>query len=427
MSEVVPLVEAHDDLIFGSKAVGLGQAARAGLPLPPGVALSGPVVEAVASGEAAAIEKVAELVRPLGGPLAVRSSAVDEDGAEASFAGQHLTLLNIRSADDVSSALREVWWSANSDSAITYRQRVGLFTRPSVGVVVQALLDPDSAGVMFTRNPIDGADERVIEASWGLGEAVVAGRVIPDHFRIDRSGHVLERTPGLKKLAIRTLPEGGTVEEEIPAEHTEQLCLDDDQLEELSRLAGRCEEVYGPARDIEWAFADGQLYLLQCRAITRAGPEERPVSGASVEVLRHTRLFGDLEKEEVQEIAVHFKERRFPQGETVIKEGSGGAAFYVIESGEATVTIGGEQRGTLKAGDYFGEIALIDEGVRMATITASTELVCHGLTLWEFRPLVEDNGVIGWRLLQTLAKELRAAEQTLASLRNPSRTPQATA
>jgi pyruvate,water dikinase len=427
MSEVVPLVEARDDSIFGSKAVGLGQAARAGLPLPPGVALSGPVVEAVASGESAAIEKVVELVRPLGGPLAVRSSAVDEDGAEASFAGQHLTLLNVPSAHDVSSALRAVWWSANSDSAITYRQRVGLFTRPSVGVVVQALLDPDSAGVMFTRDPIGGADERVIEASWGLGEAVVSGRVIPDHFRIDLSGHVLERTPGLKKLAIRTLPQGGTIEEEIAADLTEQLCLDDDQLEELSRLAGRCEEVYGVARDIEWAFADGQLYLLQCRAITGAGSEKRSVSGAPVEILRHTRLFGDLQKHELQEIAANFKERRFPQGETVIKEGSGGAAFYVIESGEATVTIGGEQRGTLKAGDYFGEIALIDEGVRMATITASTELVCYGLTLWDFRPLVEENGVIGWRLLHTLAKELRAAEQTLATLRDSSRSSEATA
>jgi phosphoenolpyruvate synthase/pyruvate phosphate dikinase len=203
------------------------------------------------------------------------------------------------------SAVREVWWSANSDSAITYRQRVGLFTRPSVGVVVQRLLDPASAEVMFTRNPIDGggrADER---GELGLGEAVVAGRVIPDHFRIDRSGHVLERTPGLKKLAIRTLPEGGTVEEEVSAELTGQLCLDEDQLVELSRPAGRCEEVYGPGRDIEWAFADGQLYLLQCRAITRAGSEERSVSGASVEILRHTRLFGDLEKYEVQEIAVH--------------------------------------------------------------------------------------------------------------------------
>jgi pyruvate,water dikinase len=197
---------------------------------------------------------------------------VDEDGATASFAGQHLTLLNVPSYDEVSSALREIWWSANSDSAITYRQRVGLFTRPSVGVVVQALLDPDAAGVMFTQNPITGADERVIEASWGLGEAVVAGLVIPDHFRLDRSGQVLERTPGLKKVAIRTLPEGGTFEQEVSPELAERLCIDDGQLAELNRLADLCEDVYGQARDIEWAFAEGQLYLLQCRAITRAGP-----------------------------------------------------------------------------------------------------------------------------------------------------------
>jgi pyruvate,water dikinase len=196
---------------------------------------------------------------------------VDEDGAEASFAGQHLTLLNVMSTDDLSSALREIWWSANSDSAITYRKRVGLFTRPSVGVVVQLLLDPEVAGVMFTQNPVTGADERVIEASWGLGEAVVAGRVIPDNYRVDRSGRVLQRTPGVKKIAIRTLPEGGTVEEEVASELVERLCLDDARVAALNRLAGRCEEVYGPARDIEWAFAGGELYLLQCRAVTRAG------------------------------------------------------------------------------------------------------------------------------------------------------------
>jgi len=268
--EVVPLLEAHDDSVFGSKAVGLGQAARAGLPLPPGIALSGPVVEAVASGHAPAIEQVDALARPLGGPLAVRSSAVDEDGAEASFAGQHLTLLNVPTCDDLPDALREIWWSANSDSAITYRQRVGLFTRPSVGVVVMSLLDPETAGVMFTRNPITGADERVIEASWGLGEAVVAGLVIPDNFRLDREGNVLERTPGLKKIAIRTRPEGGTLEDPVAPDLAEALCVDDAGLADLGRLAAKCEEVYGPDRDIEWAFADGQLYLLQCRAITRA-------------------------------------------------------------------------------------------------------------------------------------------------------------
>jgi pyruvate,water dikinase len=272
MRQAVPLVKAEDSAIFGSKAVGLGQAVRDGLPVPPGVALSGPIVEAVAAGDERAIKKVTKTVRPLGGPLAVRSSAVDEDGAEASFAGQHLTLLNVPSAGELTPALSEIWWSANSDSAISYRQRVGLFTRPSIGVVVQALLDPDTAGVMFTQNPITGADERVIEASWGLGEAVVAGQVIPDHYRVDRSGQVLERTPGLKKIAIRTLPQGGTVEEEVPAELVERLCLDDDQLVDLNRLAARCEDVYGLARDIEWAIAGGTLYLLQCRAVTRAGP-----------------------------------------------------------------------------------------------------------------------------------------------------------
>ena len=271
MKQVVPLAKARDDAVFGSKAVGLGDAARAGLPLPPGVALSGSIVEAVASGEERAIRKVAKSVRPLPRPLAVRSSAVDEDGADASFAGQHLTLLNVSSAEDVSEALREIWWSANSDSAITYRKRSNLFVRPSVAVVVQALLDADVAGVMFTRNPITGADERLIEASWGLGEVVVAGRVIPDHFRLDRSGEVLERTPGQKKVAVRTLPEGGTAEEDVAPELVERLCVDDDQLAELNRLADRCEEVYGPARDVEWAFAGGELYLLQCRAVTRAG------------------------------------------------------------------------------------------------------------------------------------------------------------
>jgi pyruvate,water dikinase len=272
VNRVVSLEKAHDHAIFGSKAVGLGQAARAGLQLPPGVALSGSVVEAVAAGEKRAIKKVAKSVRPLRGPLAVRSSAVDEDGAEASFAGQHLTLLNVPSSEELGSALREIWWSANSDSAITYRQRVGLFTRPSIGAVVQALLDPEVAGVMFTKNPINGADERVIEAAWGLGEAVVAGRVIPDHYRVARSGEVLERTPGVKKVAIRTLPDGGTVEEDVPPEVVERLSLDDDQLEKLNHLADRCEQVFGAARDIEWAFADSELYLLQCRAVTRAGP-----------------------------------------------------------------------------------------------------------------------------------------------------------
>ncbi len=412
---VVPLDDARETAVFGSKAVGLGDAIRDGLPVPPGVALSGPVVEAVASEDTDAIAAVADAIRGLVVPLAVRSSAVDEDGADASFAGQHLTVLNVPSAEEVPTALQEIWWSANSDSAITYRQHVGLFTRPSVGVVIQTLLDPEVAGVMFTENPVTGADERVIEASWGLGEAVVAGLVIPDTFRVDRAGAVLERTPGLKRIAIRSLPTGGTVQEDVPVERAEQVTLDDDQLQELNRLALRCEEVYGKARDIEWAFADGTLYLLQCRAVTTGSSHERTTSEATTagdpaEALPGVSLFAGLDEEEVAEVARLFKLRRFAAGETVIREGSGGAAFFLIDSGEATVSIRGVDRGALGPGDYFGEIALIDEGERMATITAATDLVCHGLTYWEFRPLVQQNGTIGWKLLQSMARMLRDAQ-----------------
>jgi pyruvate,water dikinase len=271
VKRVVPLQEAFDEKLFGSKAVGLGQALRDGLPVPPGVALAGAIVEAVASGEDGAIREVARWVGPLGGPLAVRSSAADEDGAAASFAGQHLTLLNVPSVEHIDGALSEIWWSANSDSAITYRQKVGLFTRPSVGVVVQKLLDPESAGVMFTKNPVTGAEERVIEASWGLGEAVVAGIVIPDNYRVARTGEILERKPGYKKIAVRGVAGGGTVQDKLPSEMVERLCLSDSQLGELNRLAERCEQVYGPGRDVEWAIAGGTLYLLQCRAITKGG------------------------------------------------------------------------------------------------------------------------------------------------------------
>jgi CRP-like cAMP-binding protein len=133
--------------------------------------------------------------------------------------------------------------------------------------------------------------------------------------------------------------------------------------------------------------------------------------GAPVQALQRVPLFADLTKREVQQIARLFKQRRFSKGETVVKEGSGGAAFFVIESGEATVFIGGKEHTTLKPGDYFGEIALIDEGTRMATITAASEIVCYGLTYWDFRPLVEANGVIGWKLLQRMAKMLRAARE----------------
>lgn len=414
----VVLAKARNTQLYGAKAVGLGEAARQGLQVPPGVALSADLVEAVAAGDARAIAQLARAITALAPPFAVRSSAVDEDGAQASFAGQHLTVLNVFAASDVPEAVREVWWSANSDAAITYRQRVGLFARPSVGVIVQSLLDPEVAGVLFTENPVTGADERIIEASWGLGEAVVSGLVIPDHVRLDRGGKLLEYKAGRKHIAVRSLPSGGTFEEVVPPGRIHQVCLDEPQLKALGALALQCEKIYGPRRDIEWAFEEGTLYLLQCRAVTtgnkaRGNTMAAPALPArdATAALQRVGLFADMDRRQAEQIARLLKERRFSRGETVIVEGSGGAAVYLIASGEATVSHNGIEVTRLGPGDHFGEIALIDGGTRSATVTAASDLVCYGLTFWEFRPLVERNGTIAWKLLQALARRLRAAEQ----------------
>ncbi len=128
--------------------------------------------------------------------------------------------------------------------------------------------------------------------------------------------------------------------------------------------------------------------------------------GAS-EMLKHVPLFSDLDNRELGQIADTLRERRFAAGETVTKEGAGGAGFFVVESGEADVTVEGAKRGTIGAGDYFGEIALLTGSERTATIVAKTDMVCHGMTPWEFRPLVETNSAIAWKLLMAMAEKLR--------------------
>ena len=131
---------------------------------------------------------------------------------------------------------------------------------------------------------------------------------------------------------------------------------------------------------------------------------------APVELLQRVPLFADFDRGDLQRLARSFKERTFAAGSTVSAEGKSGAGFFVIESGEATVTVRDTERAKLGPGDYFGEIALIDDGARSATVTADSELRCYGLTSWEFRPLVESNASIAWRLLEAMAKRLRAAQ-----------------
>lgn len=134
------------------------------------------------------------------------------------------------------------------------------------------------------------------------------------------------------------------------------------------------------------------------------------MAGAPVDLLKKVPIFSDLERKELEQIARSFKERVFSEGDTIAEEGKGGVGFFVIESGTAKVTVRGEERTTLGPGSYFGEVALIDEGARTATVTAASELRCYGLTSWEFRPLVETNASVAWKLLKQLAAMLRQAE-----------------
>jgi CRP-like cAMP-binding protein len=128
---------------------------------------------------------------------------------------------------------------------------------------------------------------------------------------------------------------------------------------------------------------------------------------APVELIKHVPLFHGLNDKQMKTLANNFTERSFREGQELTAEGTGGAGFFVIESGEARVTVDGEERRTLGPGDYFGEIALIDGGLRTATITATSDGRSYGLTPWQFRPLVEENASIAWPLLEAMAKRTR--------------------
>jgi len=136
------------------------------------------------------------------------------------------------------------------------------------------------------------------------------------------------------------------------------------------------------------------------------------VAGPSVDLLQRVPLFAELKPKELEKLSTSFKERDFAEGEDVAEEGetAGGGRFYVIESGEAIVSVHGEERARLGRGDYFGDVAMIDRGERTATIHAASDLRCYSLTFWDFRPLVESDPRVAWPLLQMMAKRLRAAE-----------------
>jgi CRP/FNR family transcriptional regulator, cyclic AMP receptor protein len=133
---------------------------------------------------------------------------------------------------------------------------------------------------------------------------------------------------------------------------------------------------------------------------------------APAELLRSVPLFADFSDRELKRLAQTFKERKFSAGDAIAIEGQGGVGFFVIGEGTVSYSVGGQEKGSAGPGEYFGEIALIDDGFRSASVTAATDVTAYGLTSWEFRPLVEENAAIAWELLQAMAKRLRNAQRS---------------
>ena len=131
------------------------------------------------------------------------------------------------------------------------------------------------------------------------------------------------------------------------------------------------------------------------------------VARATVDMLKRVPLFAGLEKRELEEIAGSMRERRIAAGGNVVEQGAGGAGFFIIDEGEGDVFVDGEHRTTIGPGDYFGEIALLTGSDRTATITAKTDMLCYGMTAWDFKPLVEENATIAWKLLTAMAQKLQ--------------------
>jgi pyruvate,water dikinase len=297
----------------GGKAANLGELTRAGFAVPQGFCVSTEAYREVVelagldgllarAGSAASGDDLAEAARELivGAPVpehirraildaytamsdesrsgppmvAVRSSATAEDLPFASFAGQQDTYLGVVGEDQLLDAVRRCWASLWTDRAVAYRGTQQIDHRSArLAVVVQSMVHSETAGVVFTANPVTGRRrEAVIDASPGLGEAVVSGAVTPDHLVVDTAtGRILDSRVGQKGLAIRALPGGGT--QRFTAAATDQLCLTVEQTRELARIGDTVERHYGAPQDIEWAFdPDGRLWLTQTRPITTLYP-----------------------------------------------------------------------------------------------------------------------------------------------------------
>jgi pyruvate,water dikinase len=291
-----------DAASFGGKSAALGELLGAGIRVPPGFALSREAftlardegaMPAVVRGQIAlryaALEQQTGTREP---PVAVRSSAVGEDSATATFAGQQQTLLWVRGVDAICDAVQICWDSLFSAEAVAYRRHMADTHDPAMGVAIQLMVDAAVSGVLFTCNPLSGDPSMVaINASWGLGLAVVGGEVTPDDYLISKvTGELVRESLGAKTLQYVPDPAGSGVElRDVPDERAAARCLDEGALAALLDVARAAERHFGCRQDVEWAIArtgspPENVFVVQSRPVTTVAPSApaAPVSAISL-------------------------------------------------------------------------------------------------------------------------------------------------
>lgn len=281
--------ECHDCVLLGGKASNLCHLA-AEHRVPPGFCLTAVAFDhalstGLVAGESAPpaslpselCDELVQAYRRLGErcgvdtpSVAVRSSALEEDGAGASFAGQHETYLNVVGAEALAEAVARCWTSVHSPRALEYRRQQGLaLDGIRIAVLVQQLVPADVSAVMFSANPVTGSrDEIMINASWGLGESIVGGTVTPDTYVVRKADITIVSRQIAEKRLMTVMVPGGTREVDVPRFLRAQPTLKDDQAAEMARLGVALERRMGHSVDVECAWHAGQLYVLQCRPIT---------------------------------------------------------------------------------------------------------------------------------------------------------------
>jgi pyruvate,water dikinase len=338
-----------DEGAFGGKSANLGELLAAGIPVPPGFAIGADAflvfldetglrgtisaaLERAASGDVDAVAAASkaigevmrfapfpdalraevevrydELARSVGDqpPVAVRSSALGEDSEEASHAGQQESFLWVRGLDQVCDAVRDCWVSLYTPQAISYRAALaGGETGSAMGVTVQLMVDAAVSGVLFTCNPVTGDPSMVaVNASWGLGIAVVGGEVTPDDYLVSKvTGEIVRRTVSSKQIEYAPDAAGrGTVRLEVADERRDAPCLDETELAALVEVAGRVERHFGSHQDVEWAIARAgtvpeALHVLQARPVTTLRKQKAPLSASAMSLVMGT--FGAAQEPE---------------------------------------------------------------------------------------------------------------------------------